>query len=130
MEPVIVPDTEQRGLLASMPRTARDLIQLARFDRPIGAWLLYWPGAWAVALAYVTTSRWDLLLWLGVGALAMRAAGCVYNDIVDRDLDTRVARTRDRPLANRRISLKVAWVWLLALCLVGLVVLLQLDRTA
>ena len=57
-----------------------------RLDRPIGTWLLYWPCAWSVALAGVG-GRWDLFLWLALGAFAMRSAGCVYNDIVDRDLD-------------------------------------------
>ena len=58
-----------------------------RLDRPIGAWLLFWPCAWSVALAGVRPARWALILWLALGALAMRSAGCVYNDIVDRDLD-------------------------------------------
>jgi len=126
----IVPDSEHRGLLGRLPQRARDLIQLARFDRPIGAWLLYWPGAWAIALSGRAFVRWDLLLWFGLGAVAMRGAGCVYNDIVDRDLDARVARTRERPVASGRVSLKVAWGWLIVLCLVGLVVLLQLNLTA
>ena len=126
----IVPDTEHRGLLGRLPQRARDLIQLARFDRPIGAWLLYWPGAWAIALSGEAFARWDLLLWFGLGAVAMRGAGCVYNDIVDRDLDARVARTRERPVASGRVSLKLAWGWLIALCVVGLVVLLQLNLTA
>jgi 4-hydroxybenzoate polyprenyltransferase len=127
---VIVPDSEHRRSLSVLPSRVRDLIQLARFDRPIGAWLLYWPGAWAVALAGGAFQRWDLLLWLALGAVAMRGAGCVYNDIVDRDLDARVARTRDRPLASGRISVKLAWGFLLILCGIGLVVLLQLNRTA
>jgi len=130
-DPVIVPDSEQRGLVASLPVALRDFVQLARFDRPIGAWLLFWPGAWAVALAGGASGGWwRLILWLGLGAVAMRGAGCVYNDIVDRELDRRVARTRDRPLASGRVPLKAAWAWLLALCLVGLVVLLQLGPTA
>jgi 4-hydroxybenzoate polyprenyltransferase len=126
----IVPDTEHRRPLALLPQRLRDLIQLARFDRPIGAWLLYWPGAWAIALAGGAFARWDLLLWLALGAVAMRGAGCVYNDIVDRDLDARVARTRDRPLASGRLPVKLAWAFLVGLCLIGLVVLFQLDRTA
>ena len=126
----IVPDTEHRGPLAALPSRLRDLVQLARFDRPIGAWLLYWPGAWAVALAGGAFARWDLLLWLALGAVAMRGAGCVYNDIVDRDLDARVARTRERPLASGRLSLRLAWAFLLLLCLIGLIVLFQLNRTA
>jgi 4-hydroxybenzoate polyprenyltransferase len=126
----IVPDTEGRGMLARLPGRARDLIQLARFDRPIGAWLLFWPGAWAVALAGQGLARWDLILWLALGAVVMRGAGCVYNDIVDRDLDARVARTAARPVASGRISLKLAWGWLIFLCLIGLVVLLQLRPIA
>ncbi len=126
----IVPDSELRRQLAPLPRRLSDFIQLARFDRPIGAWLLYWPGAWAVALAGGAFARWPLLLWLALGAAAMRGAGCVYNDIVDRDLDARVARTSSRPLASGRVPLRAAWAFLVLLCLVGLVVLLRLDRPA
>ncbi len=126
----IVPDSEHRGLLGLLPQRARDLIQLARFDRPIGAWLVFWPGPWAIALSGNAFARWDLILWFFLGAVAMRGAGCVYNDIVDRDLDRKVARTRERPLASGRVSLKLAWAWLIGLCMVGLVVLLQLNRLA
>ena len=80
-----------------------------RLDRPIGTWLLYWPCAWSVALAGVG-GRWDLFLWLGLGAFAMRSAGCVYNDIVDRDLDRKVERTRLRPLASGRVSVRSALI--------------------
>src|SRR5690242_13508942 len=100
-----------------------------RLDRPIGSWLLYWPCAWSVALAGVG-GRWDLFLWLALGAFAMRSAGCVYNDIVDRDLDRRVERTRLRPLASGRVSLQSAWLLIAGLCLLGLAVLLQLNVTA
>jgi 4-hydroxybenzoate polyprenyltransferase len=124
------PDSEHRGLVALLPRGLRGYALLARFDRPIGWWLLFWPGAWAVALAGGAVARWDLILWLLVGAIAMRGAGCVYNDIVDRDLDASVARTRNRPLASGAVSLRAAWVWLLLLCLVGLVVLVQLSLPA
>jgi 4-hydroxybenzoate polyprenyltransferase len=122
----IVPDSEHREPLAALPQRVRDLVQLARFDRPIGAWLLFWPGAWAIALSGQAIARWDLLLLFAIGATAMRGAGCVYNDIVDRDLDARVARTRARPLASGRVSLRTAWFFLLVLCLIGLAVLLQL----
>ena len=74
--------------------------------------------------------RWDLFAWLALGAFAMRSAGCVYNDIVDRDLDRRVERTRLRPLASGRASLKAAWVLIGTLCAIGLVVLAQLNPTA
>ncbi|NML10652.1 4-hydroxybenzoate octaprenyltransferase [Sphingobium sp. AR-3-1] len=127
---VIVPDSEARGLLARLPDTPRILAQLARFDRPIGWWLLFWPGAWAVALAGGGLARWPLIGWLLLGSIAMRGAGCVFNDIVDRDLDRKVARTAARPLASGAMSVKVAWAWLLALCLIGLIVLLQLQRYA
>jgi 4-hydroxybenzoate polyprenyltransferase len=125
-----VPDTEHRGLVRLLPAPARPFALLARFDRPIGWWLLFWPGAWAIALSGYALERWDLILWFLLGSIAMRGAGCVYNDIVDRDLDRQVARTATRPLASGAVSLKAAWAWLLALCLVGLVVLLQLRLPA
>ncbi len=125
----IVPDSEARGLVARLPALPRALALLARLDRPIGWWLLFWPGGWAVALAG-GAGNWALILWLLVGSIAMRGAGCVFNDIVDRDLDRKVARTAARPLASGAVSLKTAWIWLLALCLVGLVVLLQLRPYA
>ena len=123
----IVPDSEARGLLARLPETPRTLAQLARFDRPIGWWLLFWPGAWAVALAGGGFARWPLIAWLLLGSIAMRGAGCVFNDIIDRDLDRKVARTAVRPLASGAMAVRVAWAWLLVLCLVGLIVLLQLH---
>ncbi|MHA6722487.1 4-hydroxybenzoate octaprenyltransferase [Sphingomonas sp. RS2018] len=126
----IVPDSQHRGIVARLPPTLRDLAQLARFDRPIGWWLLFWPGAWGVALAGGAVARWPLILWLLAGSIAMRGAGCVYNDIVDRDLDARVARTASRPVASGAISVKLAWAWLVALCLVGLIVLIQLRIPA
>ncbi|MDT7534019.1 4-hydroxybenzoate octaprenyltransferase [Sphingobium sp. SA2] len=130
MSSSIVPDTQARGLLSRLPDTPRGLALLARFDRPIGWWLLFWPGAWAVALAGGGFVRWPLILWFLLGSIAMRGAGCVFNDIVDRDLDAKVARTASRPLASGAISLRTAWLWLLVLCAVGLVVLLQLRPYA
>lgn len=125
-----VADTEHRGLLALLPAPARPFAMLARFDRPIGWWLLYWPGAWAIALSGRAIERWDMLLWFLIGSIAMRGAGCVYNDIVDRKLDRRVARTAGRPLASGAVSVKAAWLWLIFLSLIGLVVLVQLNFTA
>jgi 4-hydroxybenzoate polyprenyltransferase len=130
MTDTIVPDSEHRGLVNRLPPRVRAFALLARFDRPIGWWLLFWPGAWAVALAGGAVERWDLILWLLVGSIAMRGAGCVYNDIVDRDLDRQVARTATRPVASGAVSVRSAWVWLVALSLVGLVVLLQLHPPA
>ena len=125
----IVPDSERRGFIGALPPRIRPFASLMRLDRPIGSWLLYWPCAWSVALAGVR-GRWDLFLWLGLGAFAMRSAGCVYNDIVDRDLDIRIERTRLRPLASRRVLLSSAWLLIALLCLVGLIVLLQLKWLA
>ena len=124
------PDAVKRSWVEWLPAAWRPYARLARFDRPIGTWLLFWPCAWGVALAGGLPRDLYLLLLFGLGSLAMRGAGCVYNDIVDRDLDAQVARTRDRPLASGRVSRRAAWNWLFALCLVGLVVLIQLRPMA
>lgn len=126
----IVPDSEHRKWAIGLPEHMRQFASLARFDRPIGWWLLYWPCFWGIALAGGVIAHWDLALWMLLGAIAMRGAGCVYNDIVDRDLDAKVARTALRPLASGAVSVKAAWAWLFALCLMGLVVLLQLNVNA
>ncbi|MCW3846203.1 4-hydroxybenzoate octaprenyltransferase [Sphingomonas sp. LB-2] len=125
-----VPDSEYRGLMRLLPARARPYALLARFDRPIGWWLLFWPCAWAVALSGRAIERWDLILWFLLGSIAMRGAGCVYNDYVDRDLDRKVARTAARPLASGAVSGRAAWLWMGVLGLVGLVVLLQLNWIA
>ena len=125
----IVPDSERRGFIGALPPRLRPYGSLMRLDRPIGSWLLYWPCAWSVALAGVG-GKWTLFLWLGLGAFAMRSAGCVYNDIIDRDLDRHVERTRLRPLASDRVPLRSAWLLIAALCVVGLIVLVQLNLTA
>ena len=125
----IVPDSERTGLIGSLPAPLRPYASLMRIDRPIGTWLLYWPCAWSVALAEVQ-GHWLLFLWFLIGAFAMRSAGCVYNDIVDRDLDRQVERTRLRPLASSRVSVGSAIALAAGLSLIGLVVLLQLPRVA
>ena len=122
----IVPDSERQGLIGALPPRLRPFASLMRLDRPIGTWLLYWPCAWGVALAGVN-GRWSLFLWLALGAFAMRSAGCVYNDIVDRELDRKVERTRLRPLASGRVPVEAAWLLIVGLCLIGLVALLQLN---
>ena len=91
----IVPDSQHRGLVGALPPAIRNYALLARFDRPIGWWLLFWPCAWGVLLAG-GEARWDLVLWLLLGSITMRGAGCVYNDIVDADLDRQVAEDRPR----------------------------------
>jgi 4-hydroxybenzoate polyprenyltransferase len=122
----------------ALPRAAWPYAQLARWDRPIGIWLLMWPCWWSAALAAsahaqpgapllsVLPSPWTLLLFL-IGAAAMRGAGCTYNDLADEDLDAQVARTRSRPLPAGKVSRKQAWAFLVAQALVGLAVLLTFN---
>ena len=125
----LVPDSERTGLIGALPAAWRPYASLMRVDRPIGTWLLYWPCAWSVALAGVQ-GEWPLFVWFLIGAFAMRSAGCVYNDIVDQDLDAQIERTRLRPLASRRVSARNAWLLAIGLSLIGLIVLFQLPRTA
>lgn len=106
-------------------------LRLARADRPVGFWLLALPCFWSVALAgrSIEASYPDpwLLFLFAVGAIAMRGAGCTYNDIVDRDIDAQVARTQSRPLPSGQVSVTAAVVFMLALCFIGLAVLLSLN---
>ncbi len=125
-----LPDSEYTGLTGLLPEGLRPYALLARFDRPIGWWLLYWPCIFGLALTGGLIRQWELVFWFLLGAIAMRSAGCVYNDILDRDLDARVERTASRPLASGAVSLRAAWIWLILLCLVGLIVLLQLRWEA
>ncbi len=115
------------------PAALKPWLRLIRADRPIGVWLLLWPCWWSVALAARDAEEFPsigLLLLFAIGAFAMRSAGCVYNDIIDRDIDAKVARTRGRPLANKEISLRSAIALIFVLCLVGLGVLLQFPPFA
>ena len=123
-----VPDSERRGLIGALPAALRPYASLMRIDRPIGTWLLFWPCAWGVALAGGRSLT--LYAALAIGAFVMRSAGCVYNDIVDRDLDRQVERTRLRPLASGRVSLRAAWALTIGLSLVGLLVLITLTPVA
>lgn len=115
-----------------LPVGARPYARLARLDRPIGWWLLLWPCWWSSALA-TDVEHWPwpdplhLVLFL-IGAIAMRGAGCTYNDIVDRDIDAAVARTRTRPIPSGQVSVRQAKLFLAAQALVGLVVLLMFNR--
>src|SRR5215213_10121204 len=116
------------------PAALRPFLRLARIDRPIGWWLLLLPCWWSAAIAAIAAGRpypdpWHCALFL-VGAVAMRGAGATYNDIVDRDLDARVARTRHRPLPSGQVSVKAAVAFLVLQCLVGLAVLLQFNGFA
>ncbi len=115
------------------PEGLRPWLKLGRFDRPAGIWLLLLPGWQGIALAGAMNGRWPnpwLLLAFAIGAALMRAAGCAYNDIVDRDIDAKVARTAGRPIASGRISVKQAWIFLAGCSLAALVILLSLGLVA
>ncbi|GIX16706.1 MAG: 4-hydroxybenzoate octaprenyltransferase [Rhodothalassiaceae bacterium] len=126
----LTPDSVLGSLVAAAPARLRPYLKLARVDRPTGYWLLLWPCWWSLALAAPLDQPlrwWQMALFL-IGAVVMRAAGCVWNDILDRDLDARVARTRDRPLPAGEVSVRAAIVFLCLLLLAGLAVLLQFNR--
>ncbi len=113
------------------PAFTRPYLRLARLDRPIGSWLLLIPCWWSVGLAGMHAghfpSVWHIVLFF-VGAFAMRGAGCTWNDLVDRDLDTMVERTRSRPIPSKQVTVAQATVFMLAQALIGLLVLLQFNR--
>ena len=115
-----------------LPRSLQSYAYLARLDRPVGIWLLLLPGWWAIALASgglaaMNAADWRLVALFGIGAVVMRAAGCVINDLWDRDLDKKVARTKTRPLALGTIPPLYALIFLAGLLLLGLIVLLQMN---
>ncbi len=121
-------DIVSAGWIARLPPKLRAFALLARLDRPIGTWLLFLPGVWGILLppAVEVGQRLRLVLLFGLGSLVMRAAGCVVNDMWDRDIDRRVARTAGRPLASGALGMAEATVFLGALLLAGLAVLLSL----
>jgi 4-hydroxybenzoate polyprenyltransferase len=117
------------------PAGLRPYLRLARADRPIGIWLLLWPCWWSILLAgpQVALSVWQVA-WIGwlfvlfaAGAVVMRGAGCTYNDIVDRDIDAKVARTAGRPIPSGQVSVAMAWAFLGVQLALGFGVLIQLD---
>lgn len=114
------------GLLDSLYQYAR----LMRLDRPIGIWLLLWPTLWALWIAGEGRPQPRVFAVMVLGVVVMRSAGCVINDYADRDLDPRVTRTRDRPLASGRVTPPEALVLFVALSLVAIALALQLNRTA
>src|SRR4051794_36582272 len=113
-----------------LPVWSRPYARLARLDRPIGTWLLLFPGWWGIALAADGTPDPVLLLLFAIGAVVMRGAGCTLNDIADRHFDAQVARTRLRPLPSGAVSVRQAAIFLLVQLAVGAVVLFSLNRTS
>jgi 4-hydroxybenzoate polyprenyltransferase len=126
-----VADSTGNWVDSRAPAWARPYLRLGRFDRPIGAWLLLLPCWWSLGLAAVRAAApvdltYTVLFF--IGAFAMRGAGCTWNDIVDRDLDARVERTRSRPIPSGQVSVARAAAFLVLQALIGLAVLLQFNR--
>src|SRR5689334_936955 len=121
-----------------LPPALRPYAKLMRLDRPIGTWLLLWPCWWSLVFALekapAAGREWLHLAWFyalfGVGAMVMRGAGCTYNDIVDRDFDAKVERTRTRPIPSGQVTVKAAIVFIFAQLAVGLAILLQFNGYA
>lgn len=129
-----VADSTGNWVDRSAPRWAQPYLRLARADRPIGSWLLLLPCWWSTALAAIAAgARWPdpvLLLLFAVGTVVMRGAGCTWNDIIDREVDAKVKRTRSRPIPSGQVSVRAAFIFMCALALIGLVVLLQFNAFA
>ena len=131
-----LPDAGSNWVDRHAPEGLKPWLKLGRFDRPIGIWLLLLPGWQGIALALSQSGRtpdlYDAWLFLGfaIGACLMRAAGCAFNDIVDRDIDARVARTALRPIPSGRISVKQAWAFVIGCSLISLLILLTLNVLA
>ncbi|GEP56802.1 4-hydroxybenzoate octaprenyltransferase [Reyranella soli] len=123
---------QQHWSLRYLPPWARPYGRLARWDRPIGIWLLMYPCWWSAALG--TASEWGRLVgWMAlffIGALSMRGAGCTWNDIIDRKVDAQVERTRGRPLPAGEVTLRNALIWMVLQSLVGVAILFKLNKFA
>ncbi len=138
MQPPMSPDASTGwtdiaagGWVSRLPASWRPYAVLARLDRPIGSWLLFLPGLWSILLARPAPAEAvRLILLFGLGAVVMRGAGCVVNDMWDRDMDRLVTRTAARPLASGALRMRQAAAFLLALLLTGLLILLQLNGLA
>ncbi|MCE2563919.1 4-hydroxybenzoate octaprenyltransferase [Komagataeibacter sp. FNDCF1] len=126
-----VPHTDIRvdGWIGRLPARLRPYALLARLDRPIGTWLLFLPGVWGILLPGDVPARQRIVLIVlfGIGSVVMRGAGCVVNDMWDRDIDRQVARTAGRPLASGALSMREAGLFLLALLLIGFNILMNLN---
>jgi 4-hydroxybenzoate polyprenyltransferase len=122
------------ALVERAPKGVQPFLRLMRLDRPIGTWLLFWPCVFGLVLGAIASERpftgWHdlyLLVLFAVGAVVMRGAGCTYNDIVDRDIDASVARTRGRPIPSGAVTVRQAWLFLAAQLAAGLAILIQLN---
>ena len=133
-EPQAPADAIPKSWVDGVRPDIRPYLRLMRLDRPIGTWLLYWPCVFGLTLGAIAEGRpfeglrdaWLVLLF-AIGSVVMRGAGCTFNDIVDRDFDAKVARTRGRPIPSGAVSVKQAWAFLAAQSLIGLSILIQLN---
>src|ERR1700733_14390396 len=128
-------DAIAHSWVEAAPSRIQPYLRLARLDRPIGTWLLFLPCIFGLALGTAAqpigrTRAFALVLLFALGSLVMRGAGCTYNDIVDRDFDAAVARTRGRPIPSGAVRVRTAWLFLGAQLAVGLAVLIQLNLFA
>ena len=108
------------------------IIQLTRLNKPIGFMLLFWPCLWGLTLAYYFNNQVSIyfkyIILFFLGSVLMRSAGCIFNDIVDRDFDKKVERTKNRPIASGKISVSESFIYIVLLCLASLLVLLQFNK--
>ena len=127
-------DAPPASWVDAAPPSVRPYLRLMRLDRPIGAWLLFWPCVFGLALGAAAMGDGYpppvYVVLCGIGAVVMRGAGCTYNDIVDRDFDARVDRTKGRPIPSGAVSVRAAWAFAIALSLAGFLILLAFNRFA
>ena len=106
-------------------------IELTRLNKPIGFMLLFWPCAWGLTLALNQTKEFGLfvkyIILFFVGSVLMRSAGCIFNDIVDKDFDKKVDRTKNRPIASGKISTQESFMYIILLCFIALIILIQFN---
>jgi len=108
------------------------IIQLTRLNKPIGFMLLFWPSLWGLTLGYYfnsqTTLYFKYIVLFFLGSVLMRSAGCIFNDMVDKDFDKKVERTKNRPIASGKISVLESFFYVIILCFLALLVLLQFNK--
>jgi len=106
-------------------------IDLTRLNKPIGFMLLFWPCSWGLSYAYSVNQNLNIFLYylflFFLGSILMRSAGCIFNDIVDRDIDKKIERTKQRPIASKKISIKKSFFYIIALCALAFLILIQFN---
>ena len=111
----------------SWSRNVHPYVRSSRIEKPIGSWVIYLPSAWSIAFAGTTVDSFALLGLFGVGAVLMRGAGCTINDILDKNYDRHVERTKSRPIASGQISVRQAMIWTGIQLSLALLILIQLN---